>query len=59
MKAKGRMLILTGILGIATVLIYKSIRSTLLLIGPKSFIVFIICGILIIAGIRLLVISKN
>ena len=59
MKAKGGMLILMGILGIATVLIYKSIRNNLLFIGPKSFIAFIICGILIIAGIWLLVRNKN
>ena len=51
-------LILLGILGIASTLIYKSIMKTAMFIGPKSLSAFIVCGILIIMGIWLFLISK-
>jgi hypothetical protein len=51
-------LILLGILGIVSTLIYKSIMKTVMFIGPKSLTAFIICGILIIIGVWFLVIGK-
>jgi hypothetical protein len=53
-KIKSIALILLGIAGATGVLIYKSHRDTLTLIGPKSGLAFILCGILIIIGIKLL-----
>ncbi len=54
MNMAGLILILLGLLGIIFFLIYKIAKKSLKLIGPKSVIVLIICGILIIIGILLL-----
>jgi len=59
MRLTGMILILVSILSIVSILIYKSIRNTLMYIGPKSSVSFIICGILIIIGIRFLLKSRK
>jgi hypothetical protein len=59
MKKTGIVLILLSLSGIIAVLIYKYIKKTVIFIGPKSFTAFIICGILIVIGMRLLLGNKN
>lgn len=54
MKIKGKVLILSGILGIIALLIYKTIDNTMPYFGLKSVIVLLIFGTLIVRGILLL-----
>ncbi len=56
---KGKLLIILGFLGIAGILIFKNIKHTLFLVGPKSLAGFIICAILIVLGAKMLPQSKK
>lgn len=58
-KAMGWELILFSVLGIISVLAYKSTKNTLIWIGPKSLFVFVICGILALRGVNLLLRNKT
>jgi hypothetical protein len=51
---KGKLLIVLGFLGIVGILVFKNIKHTLVLIGPKSSVGFIVCIALIIIGARML-----
>jgi hypothetical protein len=59
MRTTGIFLILFSFLVLISVTIYKSIKHTLFLIGPKSSAALVICGILIVIGIWIVLRNKN